>query len=201
MFEEFFAEVRLEFLEIDPDYDYYIRKQKGFPPTEEGFVAGPNRAFLAIATSIGPVFEWCFLMELDCIPLRPGWGTRMIAEVEKCPSAWVVGSQYHGWSYLDPLINQHLNGNAFYHFGDQEFQRFIEEVWKSVMATLVHWGYPGLAYDCVPALMRSLVKGPHASAELREMASQLYGRYLESPFVLNLTGTEDRTEERRVGKE
>ncbi|MDF1823027.1 MAG: hypothetical protein P1U68_00205 [Verrucomicrobiales bacterium] len=187
-----FAEVRVHFAGIPESSDYYIRDPRGLPPTDEGFIAGPNRVFFEIASSIGPRYDWCFLMELDCLPLRAGWGSAVRNEMERHSDAWVVGSRYHGWSWLGPELEQHLNGNALYRFGDKSFQAFLKEVWGPGMKTLLAWGYPGLAFDCFPSILSALAMGPMVSGSVREAAARGYGKFVETALLLNLSGGDDK---------
>lgn len=189
---EQFAEVRIEFAALDPEIDYYTRSTEGLPRTDQGFKAGPNAMFFHLAEKIGPAYEACFLMELDCIPIRVGWADRVKEEVERLSGAWVIGSRYHGWSWLPSYLAQHLNGNAIYRFSSSEFQAYLAEVWKPCLLELIRNGHPDLAYDCVPATLAELSRGPLVSPELREKVARGYGRFCESSFLLNLGGAIDK---------
>ncbi|MDF2375261.1 MAG: hypothetical protein P1U81_03395 [Verrucomicrobiales bacterium] len=186
-----FRKVFVHFAGVPPELDYYQRNTKGLPPTANGFASGPNEVFFHMATAFGNRYECSLLMELDCLPIRGNWAELLQEEMKKNPQAWVTGSCYQGWSWLSPGIKNHINGNAIYRFSDPDFQKFLKEVWKPGVKELQQWGYPELAYDCFPALLESLSRGPLVPGELRAKASMAFGRFHESYFVLNLGGSED----------
>lgn len=190
-----FRNVSVHFAEIPSELDYYEKETRGMPPTSNGFASGPNEVFFHVAEFFAETYECCFLMELDCLPIRKNWAEQLQIEMSRNLYAWVVGSRYHGWSWLSPRIRDHLNGNAIYRFSDPDFQTFLKEVWKPGVHELQQWGYPDLAYDCFPALLEMLSRGPLVPAELRVKASQVFGRFCESYFVLNLSGVHDRRTE------
>lgn len=186
-----FRTVRSEFADLDPEIDIYIREKTGIPPTEHGLLSGPNEMFFRLVLAMEKDYEAGFLMEVDCVPVKPGWCRRFVEVAKETTDPWVIGSRYHGWSWLPVPIQDHINGNAIYRFGDPAFQAFVEQVWIPRAHELIHWGYADLAYDCFPKLYENLNRGPLTRPDIRSEMAAVYGRFCESPFIVNLGGAED----------
>ncbi|MEM9017477.1 MAG: hypothetical protein AAGC68_10725 [Verrucomicrobiota bacterium] len=186
-----FRAVECRFVEIDPERDYYIREKFGMPPTQGGFVAGPNDFFFGILDQVRSDYTAVFYNEIDCVPVRSGWADAFVEEAARLPQAWVIGSEYEGWSSLPYTIDRHLNGNAIYRVGDPQFQAFVDEVWRPRLEQLSLWGYPDIAFDCLPELFSELNRGPLVPAEYRAERARMFGRMVPGPFLVNVGGTED----------
>lgn len=186
-----FRAVRCEFADLDPEIDLYIREKAGIPPTDQGFLSGPNQMFFRLMETVGKEYEAGFQMEIDCVPVKAGWCDRFVEVVEESHDFWMMGSRYHGWSWLPIPIQNHINGNSIYRFSDPAFQSFVDEVWKPRAEEMVHWGYADLAYDCFPAYYENLNRGPLTRPDIRSEMARMFGRFCETSFIVNLGGAED----------
>jgi hypothetical protein len=139
---------RIEFLycELTADEDKYQRdysKRAG----AGGHKSGPNAQFFKSMELLARHGRYVFMMETDCIPVRPDWLSELERVVEGAEPFWILGSLYRGVDDINSKYRVHINGNAVYAVGDPEFQEFVAGVWKPAVARLVE-KIKTLAYDC-----------------------------------------------------
>ena len=110
-----------------------------------GYKAGPNHVFLFLIEQLHH-YNYIFLMESDCQVIRRNWLHKANELCANSEPFWVKGSIYRGLSLLQVNSRYHLNGNAFYATGNEEFQEFICLEFKKYLKTLVKHD-PIQAYD------------------------------------------------------
>jgi hypothetical protein len=90
---------------------------------------GPNLQFFHIMDKLKDSYQYIFLMETDCYPIKTGWLSELHSQaVNQNPSFWVKGSVYRGTRKSAHRV--HINGNALYHIGDPLFQKFLGRLRK-----------------------------------------------------------------------
>lgn len=142
-----FSSLDFQYCELDASEDYYERDYtQSVGPA--GYKAGPNAQFFRTMELLRPYGGYAFQMETDCYPVRPGWLTELERVVAAQDPFWVMGSIYRGVGTLDREYRHHINGNAVYAVGDDEFHTFLSEVWRPVLRAAVE-ARPVMAYDCV----------------------------------------------------
>lgn len=181
----FFADFRLTFLDLPAEVNYYYKKgQVG----EGDFCrkSGPNIQFLALMAHCRD-YEYSFLMEADCLPVRPGWLDALDASIGMGSSLdpWILGSRYEGPSVVDPRFRFHVNGNAIYHTGDGEFQEFIFGCFLKTLQDVIARGHDQLAYD---TLISCMLDNPQLSASCPDFVSRILERYRFSNVMRNYGG-------------
>ena len=130
-----FGEVRFVDLELTGDADLYSRDNAATPGAQ-GLRAGPNNLFFGAMEAVADLPGHAFLMETDCVPLRPHWLGQASNLVSADDTPWVVGAMYSGDDPIARRDMRHANGNALYASGDPGFQRFLRTVWKPRLADL-----------------------------------------------------------------
>ncbi len=153
-----------------------------------GRKAGPNFLFQRLiglaAPHCAPHGGFVLQLELDCLPVGPGWVEATGAVINDHPRAWVIGSLYAGQGLLGPDAGSHLNGNALYRAGDSDFQAFFKDIW---MPRLLHQigARPDLAYDWWWAVERF-----EADARANNLSWRLFQTYdhffHNDPCIVNL---------------
>lgn len=142
-----FSSLHFQYCELRPEEDYYERDySKTVGPA--GFKAGPNAQFFGAMRQLATYGHYVFMMETDCLPVRPGWVSALQRIINSSNDFWIMGSMYRGVGTLDRPYHIHLNGNSVYAVGDPRFQQFLDEVWEPALVNLVAQ-MPTLAYDCV----------------------------------------------------
>lgn len=131
---------------LEGEQDQYIRDYTK-PAGRFGYKAGPNNQFFETLARHALNTHYIFLMESDCIPIRPGWLDRMQSQLHHTEPTWIMGSAYRGRTTLGEAYKRHLNGNAVYAAGDRNFQLFIETFWRPELERLIQRN-PRIAYDC-----------------------------------------------------
>ncbi len=139
---EAFSGLEFEYCALSEAEDVYERGSGGNR-------SGPNNQFLKGAKLLSRYGRYVFMMETDCLPIRPGWLAELERIVQGSEPFWILGSLYRGVSTIGERWRGHINGNAVYAVGDPRFQSFIDEVWRPALETLGR-EVPGLSYDCVP---------------------------------------------------
>ena len=143
---EVFASFTVESADLSPDEDLYIR-DADYEDAPLGNKSGPNFLFLRSMEIAHRFGGFCFQNELDCFPLRPGWLDDLVTLVAEREFAWVIGAYYTGEIPLGIDIQYHLNGNAVYHAGSDDFMAFLNDVWFPRLMERVQADH-NLAYDC-----------------------------------------------------
>ena len=86
--------------------------------------------FVSKNISHSPPMDYVLFMEPDCVPIRNNWLEAVQSNVENDPdNFWMKGSAFRGQrsAVKQPLhlVNLfHMNGNAIYSLGDDEFRNF-----------------------------------------------------------------------------
>ena len=158
----FFDEILYRFLDLRGEHDAYIRRYDK-PVGKSGYKAGPNNQFFATMDAVKEFGRYAFLMETDCVPVRPDWLRRLERTVAAAERFWIMGSAYRGVDQIAQKFGRHINGNAIYAAGDPEFQAFCQEYWRAGLSEMVDKADRTLAYDCALEVMlgqgRSDVEG------------------------------------------
>ncbi len=181
--------------DLEGERDIYARE--GDPRWGEkgpafGRKAGPNFLFQRTIEMAAAYGGFTLQVELDCLPVGPGWLAAVDQVIDDHPRAWVIGSHYAGGDSLGADVKSHMNGNALYHAGDPRFRTFLSDVW---MPRIQHQiaTRPDLAYDCWWAVERH-----EADARANNKSWQLFQLYDSffhaDPFVVNLLVPEAGTQ-------
>ena len=104
-------------MNLHPDQDQYDLQQ---------YSPGPSSMFHLLFTSedLAARYSHFLLMEPDVRAIRPGWVQALQQEVAlSSVDFWQKGSVPY---YSTFAGNLHINGNAIYKLGDQEFNCFLE---------------------------------------------------------------------------
>jgi glycosyltransferase involved in cell wall biosynthesis len=176
---------------LEGERDRYTRDFSG-KAGPEGFMAGPNNQFIDIVMKFSRGMSHIMLLEPDAVPVRAGWLSRMMREVESGSRFWICGSPYRGCAAIK--MTQHINGNALYHVGDPAFREFIE-------TELLPYFYermksaPHLCYDILLEDMFMPVLKGKADAALLERWKKTASCFRYSEFIADVSHVEDREEE------
>lgn len=153
-----------------------------------GNKAGPNFLFFETMKFANAFGGHTFQNEIDCYPTKSGWLTDLNEIVRLREFAWVIGSIYTGEYPVGRSIQLHLNGNAIYKAGDNNFINFIDTIWGPRLQEFIPLD-PNLAYDCWWA-----TEVARASSSLRNKSWQLVSRFEQyfctCQFVLNTLHSE-----------
>jgi hypothetical protein len=138
-----FETLRFERLELSGEADLY-QTDYTKPAGAQGHKAGPNNQFFETMRRVRGAGRHVFLMEPDCVPIRPDWLGQLLDRLEHA-HGWIIGSVYRGRGTLDRRFMRHLNGNAIYASGDAAFQEFLVDLEGRLGALLSE--DPRYAYD------------------------------------------------------
>jgi len=181
--------------DLEGERDIYAREDDtrwGEKGPAFGRKAGPNFLFQRTIEMAAAYGGFTLQVELDCLPVGPGWLAAVDEVIADHPRAWVIGSHYAGGDALGADVKSHMNGNALYHAGDPRFRAFLSDVW---MPRILHQiaERPDLAYDCWWAVERH-----EADARANNTSWQLFQIYDSffhaDPFVINLLVPEAGTQ-------
>lgn len=156
---------------------------------QDGFKAGPNNQFfetLRLARGMGP---YIFLMEADCMPVRPDWLSRLAYIVSEGDSFWIMGSAYRGAGTLDDQFRRHINGNAIYNVDDPEFIAFIETWWYPKLTAIISNIDKRIAYDC--ALELIFAKPWREDREAWNKWKQVAHKFRYTTYIQNISASVD----------
>ena len=139
-------------LRLNPLIDGYrrdAREQMTWSPW--GQKSGPNYQFFKILSMMPQLHkeQWLLQLELDTFPLRKVNRSDLSCLFDS-DEYWVGGTvsqklRKRGSSHVTP---EHINGAAFYKFGDPEFIEFLNQTWAPSMIHILR-RRPALAYDVV----------------------------------------------------
>lgn len=141
-----FAKLEITFLGIPDDLNFYIRDPQRLDVPRK---MGPNLHFLAMMRECER-YRYTQLMETDCVPAKSDWLTDLNSFCSRSSPFWIAGG------YLDAIGNVsaeyalHINGNAIYATGNQDFINFLDETFVPALHYLIldRRDY-SLAYDCL----------------------------------------------------
>lgn len=205
--DRFFSRVRFEYLDLTGDRDRYSRVYEG-ETSDEGYKAGPNNQFFMAMKLLRNSGHYAFMMETDCVPIRPDWLRKLTELVNMAEPFWIMGSAYRGRARIDPRFARHINGNAVYAVGDRQFQDFLSNKWERWLRETVKIGNKRLsvwerwlleavrrrdrqlAYDCALELVMSSESGNPEASSWRDWQSVAHNlRY--TAFIQNLSAKDD----------
>jgi len=147
--ERLFSDISVLYLGIDEEKDIYLRQEcfeqqfEQLPPL--GMKSGPNEQFFR-SIRYSTACNTTLLHETDMTPVSPDWMSSVKELVEKSEKFWVLGSSYKGSNRLGPDISRHVNGNAFYATGHQDFMDFVSSTWLPELESMCKI-LPDTAYD------------------------------------------------------
>jgi glycosyltransferase involved in cell wall biosynthesis len=177
----YFAEVRVTYLDLASEVDYYI---KGSSLNVFCNKSGPNVFFLTMMAACRN-YRNTFLMEADCLPVRTGWLDALEQAATDCPpGTWIIGANYAGPTMVEESNSYHINGNAIYATGDRSFQDYLSGDFLKSLQCLISHVSNSIAYDC--AFTQAMHNYPklieNAGIDMRQYAR----RYLLSAVITNL---------------
>jgi hypothetical protein len=179
----YFSDIQLTFLDIPAEVDYYV---KGTSLNIFCNKSGPNIFFLMIMAACRD-YQKTFLMEADCIPVRPGWLDALEHAATDCPlGTWVIGANYSGPTLIAPSNSFHINGNAIYSTGDREFQEFLSSDFVTVLQWLVARVSNNVAYDV--ALAQAMNNYVELLNETGIDIRKYINRYVFTSVIYNISG-------------
>jgi hypothetical protein len=179
----YFTTLRITFLDLPPAIDYYV---KGTSLNVFCNKSGPNIFWLMIMAACQD-YQHTFLMETDCVPVRPGWLDALEQATRDCPvNTWVFGANYFGPTMTAPINGFHINGNAIYATGDHCFQDYMKGDFLRALQWMAEQVSNSVAYDVAFAL------GMHNYQEaIRKIGvdlRQYVWRYSFTPVIRNISG-------------
>jgi hypothetical protein len=199
--QRFFSDVQFYFFLLPEGEDVYIRTLTADTPPvgKKGYKSGPNQQFFRSLFALHSVCRYAFFMETDCLPLRPDWLGSLYDRIQTAEEFWVLGSVYKGKTEILRRSARHINGNAVYAVGDEQFIDFAKQ-WQLILDHVTEHIDKGIAYDCALEYFFSSEFGPDPNApwsfidpladgwQLFQAASP-YLRYTD--YMLNYSGKED----------
>jgi len=186
----FFCNLDFFFLNLSGESDLYQRNYS-FAAGSQGYKAGPNNQFFETMRLSATVGMYIFLMEVDCIPIRPNWLGRLITITENSERFFVMGSAYRGRGTLGASYARHINGNAVYAVGDPDFQRFIEFFWEPRLREVVEMEDRRIAYDCVLEMIFSRMKSYTPNDTDWEYWKNFSSKFRYCEYIQNISGAID----------
>ena len=187
----FFSKCQVMFVGLDDQVDYYERDYTK-PITGKGYKSGPNEQFFETINLLNGIDDFIFYMETDCVPIRQGWLNHIMDLAQGDSESWVIGSLYRGVDRISDNFFMHINGNALYRVGSQEFVDFVNEYWRVSLYDVIENKDKRIAYDC---LLRYLFTGakPSESNPSWIKYQETAHRFRKSSFVQNISGNTDKS--------
>ena len=143
-----FSTLEITFLSIPANLNYYIRDPR---KTGEPRKMGPNLHFLAMMRCCKR-YRYTQLMETDCVPAKSDWLTDLNAFCTRSEPFWIAGAFLGSLGTVSPSFALHINGNAIYATGDNDFIEFVDSVFGPALIYLTfEKSALSLAYDCLLA--------------------------------------------------
>lgn len=186
----YFSSVDCWFLDLTGKADAYIRDYT-VEVDENGYKAGPNNQFFKTMRAARDLGQYIFLMESDCIPIRPNWLGRLCKIVAGPEKFFVLGSAYRGKGTLGQQYNRHINGNAVYAVGDPAFQDFIGTFWEPELRRVVRDVDRRIAYDCVLDMLFSSMQSNLEGDDLWPTWQANAHRFRYSAYIQNISAKRD----------
>lgn len=189
--DRYFGALRLEQLELSGESDLY-QTDYTKPAGAQGYKAGPNNQFFETMRRVRGTGRYVFLMEPDCVPIRPDWLGQLMDRVERA-DAWIIGSVYRGRGTLDRRFMRHLNGNAIYSAGDPAFQEFLvdlERRFASLLAEDPRYAYD-LALEVLFAKASCDAKATEEERALWRYFQSIAHRFQGTDFIQNIAARID----------
>lgn len=125
-----FSSVSYKYLSLKPENDTYLR--------------GSLAMFTAILRNEIGLYnpEYVLQMEADVSPIRSNWLEALDAVTrEPNESAWIIGSSYRSGAIRKEYRSMiHMNGNAIYNVGEEDFRLFFDN-------TLLPWMRKNFNHD------------------------------------------------------
>ena len=195
--DRFFAGVFSHYSKLSGLRDLYTRKFEG-PCGPEGYMAGPNNQFFDIIRKFSKGMSHIAVIEADVAPLGGGWLRAIERIVETSERFWICGSHYRGVGAVQALW--HINGNAIYHVGDEEFQDFFENKFLPYFYERVK-AVPSLCYDIVLYdMFRNLFSGSKDKG-LQDLWTKCAHRIRFSDYIVDISHADDRQVGNLIGLE
>lgn len=182
-----FSSLKVHFCDLAPEKDLYIRNPIGRPP-KYGFKSGPNWQFYETMRALKDGGGFAFLMETDCRPLAPGWVAGVCDVARQHRDAWIVGAHYSGMSPLHWSLARHINGNALYHVGDDDFWAFMDGFFWEWMHGYIRTVDPNLAYDCAWEAFINRPELEDMHHEHWRVIRRVLHKFQLSEFIVNVGG-------------
>jgi hypothetical protein len=120
--------------------------QANLNSTQDQYPFGPNNMFCRIfQRPILLEYDYIFYFEQDTRPIRPNWLPLLQAQVNVPEKFWIKGSTYFGNKFVPQEFWYcracffHINGNALYGIGDEEFRRVSIRICDEVERTGEHY--------------------------------------------------------------
>lgn len=105
------------------------------PVYDDKYPMGPSYMFFKLMLSTPLIedsgYNFVFLMEPDCHPIRHGWLSQLYALTATAGPSWIIGSARRGEHILQnnyAYTKGHINGNAIYRVDHPGFRTFVEAV-------------------------------------------------------------------------
>ena len=182
-----FSGLEVHFCDLPPEKDLYVRNPTG-PSPKYGFKSGPNWQFYETMKALRPGGGFAFLMETDCRPLSPGWVSEIQTVARHHRDAWIVGAHYSGMSPLHWSLARHINGNALYNVGDDEFWEFLDGFFWDWMHDYIRTIDPNLAYDCAWETFINRAELENSEHDHWHVIRRVLHRFQLSEFIVNIGG-------------
>ena len=183
--ERYFSGLDITYLDLTGARDRYERDYNR-DVGDEGFKAGPNNQFFLTMREAARFGTYVFQMETNCVPLAPGWVGAIDNAVRQAGPFWILGTRYYGVHPLEPAYVNHLNGNAIYAAGDDDFQTFLNSYWEPWTRKLVAGKDRRLAHDCILEIFSAT--DYQAEPQVAAMKLRARGMLRETPTILNISG-------------
>ncbi len=186
----FFSGVDIHVLGLEGDADAYIRSYDR-PAGSQGYKAGPNNQFFQAMGIAGEYGPYTFLMETDCVPIRPNWLAQLSEIVDGAEPFFVLGSAYRGINTLARHYSRHINGNAVYAVGIPEFRSFLKQYWEPWLQEEVKHGDRRMAYDCILEAKFGKARSDHADDEIWRLWQRHSHKFRHTNFIQNISAKDD----------
>ena len=191
--QEFFKNVDIIYLNLDPDDDLYIkdnRELNKIPPY--GRKSGPNVMFYK-ALEICKQYNTTLFLETDCF-FNPLWLSKLKKFIDNCNGFWISGAIYDG---VVPVkagseISTHINGGVgLYATGNKTFQSFMKYCENFLVEEIAN-GLVGLAYDIgIKMYLDHITNTNFTNKEDILVCKFIHRHYLPNKIIGNFSTTND----------
>jgi glycosyltransferase involved in cell wall biosynthesis len=187
----YFSGLYFHYSNLEGLRDLYTRKFEG-PVGPEGYMAGPNNQFFDIIERFSMGMSHIAVMEADAIPIRANWLRAIEDIVSGSERFWICGSHYRGIAQIQSF--SHINGNAIYNVGDQEFRQFFRDSFLRHFYQRVK-SVPSLCYDIVLHDMFHPIFAGKSNKDLFDLWSKVAHRFRFSEYIVDVSHGLDRQQE------
>ncbi len=187
--QEMFSGLDIHYLSLHGEDDTYETDYTK-PFGRGGYKVGPNNQFFLSMELLKQYGHYAFLMESDCVPIRPNWLAKLSHLVDQAEPFWIMGAAYRGKTKLERNFWRHINGNAVYAVGDSSFHRFIEDTWRPALDKITSKD-PRIAYDCALEVYFNSLEKEKISRQPYKVWQDIAHKLRYTNYIQNISTAQD----------